>query len=479
MIGETGSGKSTLINYLTNYFYGGSVEKLEIAIPTQYLQATRDWEYSEKDLHDSMQSKTTECNIYSFKEFNSCYKFIDTPGFSDTKGTEQDDQHISKITSAAEKLKIVTTVIIVINGAVGRVTATTRNTLALLRSSVPDILLNNLIVVLTNCSPITANFDLKALEPWTVPEDHVFYMNNSALSKPTTCWINNEKMKKLLIDDWETSMDEIKKMILTIENMGHINTNVFGDMRRSRNKIKAKVSEILIEVKHLQNLQSELDSAELAHKGISTDIEEYSNYKQNKQVEYIEMEETEYFNTICMNHTDKVCHENCGLNCKTGVGDSALIRCSCIKHPQLLGRIGQMVGILKAECHVCKCAHTAHYHDNKKPVKKIKTVEEILQDVKARYDQNTRKNATIENKINALNVDIQTLQEVLKKKETEIHRWCQKLKEICSQFNFIDELKSVIDTMKANARGLTSMKARSEADNMINNIEKLADELQK
>ena len=99
--------------------------------------------------------------------------------------------------------------------------------------------------------------------------------------------------------------------------------------------------------------------------------------------------------------------------------------------------------------------------------------------MKARYDQNTRKNATIENKINALNVDIQTLQEVLKKKETEIHRWCQKLKEICSQFNFIDELKSVIDTMKANARGLTSMKARSEADNMINNIEKLADELQK
>ncbi|KAE9548291.1 hypothetical protein FO519_008497 [Halicephalobus sp. NKZ332] len=464
LIGETGSGKSTLINYLTNFFHRGSLEKPRIAIPTRYHRATESWKSSEKDLHDATRSKTSECTVYSFNKYNCRYDFIDTPGLSDTEGTEQDDRHIEKIMFAAEKSGNMAAIIIVINGTVARATVNLRNTLVRLRGSVPDVLLNNLIVVLTNCSAGSANFDLESLKPWTVSEGNVFHMNNSALSKPKESWINNKKLRMSLDHDWQASMEEINEMILKIENLGHIATNAFGEMRQKREKIKAELHGILLEVKKLQTMQSELDSAKFARKGVTDNIKKYSNYKQNKQVDYVEMEETNYHNTICMQHTDKVCHEGCGLKFTTTAGDNIFTGCACMNG---------------TKCNVCECTHATHYHAKKRPVKKTKTVEEILQDVKALYDQNTSRESDLKHQISTLSSDITILQKALKEKEAEIHECCRALKKLCSQFNFVAELNSVIDTMEANARTLTSMQARKEAENMIKNIVYLANELSK
>ncbi len=73
VIGETGSGKSTFINYLTNYFRGGSLQNI----------------------------KTDMCNQYIFVDSASPaqrqYLFLDTPGLSDTRGAEQDNINMNKI----------------------------------------------------------------------------------------------------------------------------------------------------------------------------------------------------------------------------------------------------------------------------------------------------------------------------------------------------------------------------------------------
>lgn len=189
LFGETGSGKSTLINYLTNYFRQGSLDNLKIAIPTKFQQATEGFLWQENDLHDQTKSKTSQCHTYDFvNNDGKHFKFIDTPGLSDTSGIKKDDENIAKIMSAAEVCRDLTAVMIVINGTAARTTVNLQNTLTRMKGAMPDELLNNLIVVLTNCNEDTCTFDLKSLNPWSVAKNNKFYMQNSAFVKHPDEW---------------------------------------------------------------------------------------------------------------------------------------------------------------------------------------------------------------------------------------------------------------------------------------------------
>ena len=102
VIGETGSGKSTFINYLTNYFRGGSLQNIKVAIPSKYRTViTEQFAHCENNVRDTTQSKTDMCNQYIFVDTASPaqrqYLFLDTPGLSDTRGAEQDNQNMNKI----------------------------------------------------------------------------------------------------------------------------------------------------------------------------------------------------------------------------------------------------------------------------------------------------------------------------------------------------------------------------------------------
>lgn len=460
LFGETGSGKSTLINYLTNYFHDGSLKNLKIAIPTKHHQATEGLKFSEKDLHDTTKSKTSECTEYSFTKDNARYNFIDTPGLSDTEGTTKDDEHIMMIMAAAEGRGTLSAIVIVINGTVARATSNLRNTLTLLKGSVPDVLLKNLLIILTNCSKGTANFDLKQFDSWNVPGDNVFYMNNSALSTPVQCWKDEEIMEDLK-HYWKKSMKTIDKIVEKVEKLGNKVTSAFRDMRLKRNKIKSELHGILLEVKKLQKMQDELNCAQSAQQDVTSDIQKYSNYKQTKQVDYVEMEETTYHSTICGKHT-QICHEGCGLTFTSAQGDEIFKGCACMSG---------------THCRECECDHSTHYHDKKKPVKKTKTVEDILHDVKALYDQHTGKKAQLQSKISSLSSDIDSLKRALDAKEAGIRKCCEELKTLCSHFNFVDELESIIDTMERDARSLTNMQARKDAESRINNIVHIANQL--
>ena len=104
---------------------------------------------------------------------------IDTPGLSDTKGVKHDDVNVVKILSAAENCRSLAAVVLIVNGSVARSTVNLKNTLVRLRGSMPDSILSNILVVLTNCSEIDYNFDVKSLKPWKVPEENIFLKNVS------------------------------------------------------------------------------------------------------------------------------------------------------------------------------------------------------------------------------------------------------------------------------------------------------------
>mgnify|MGYP001034389244 FL=1 len=116
LMGETGVGKSTFINAFANYIAFNSLEQAKsnepiVIIPVSFILTTGD-NFDEKiikfgeidslnneNFNDIGQSVTQHCKSYVFNIGKSDKKLriIDTPGFGDTRGLEQDDQNIEHI----------------------------------------------------------------------------------------------------------------------------------------------------------------------------------------------------------------------------------------------------------------------------------------------------------------------------------------------------------------------------------------------
>ena len=139
LIGETGAGKSTFINYLSNYFHKGNLNNLKIAIPCKYYPLpTEQFSHNELNIHDNTQSKTSDCTQYMFTDSttNKQYIFLDTPGLSDTRGIEQNESNINEMNDAITQLGNLTSVIVIVNGSISRLTTHLRTIIACLNGNI-------------------------------------------------------------------------------------------------------------------------------------------------------------------------------------------------------------------------------------------------------------------------------------------------------------------------------------------------------
>ena len=110
-----------------------------------------------------MQTRHCEQYIFTDPTTNQQYLFLDTPGLSDTRGIEQNEINMNKIVEEISLLGSLTSIIIVINGSVSRLTINLRLFISYLHGTIPDIILENIIVVLTNVKKYESSFDLKVL----------------------------------------------------------------------------------------------------------------------------------------------------------------------------------------------------------------------------------------------------------------------------------------------------------------------------
>ncbi|CAF4936763.1 unnamed protein product, partial [Rotaria sp. Silwood1] len=370
VIGETGSGKSTFINTLTNYFLKGSLNNLKVAIPTRYSSATESFDHTEKDIDDVTKSKTDMCHHYTFEddETGKYYLFIDTPGLNDTRGADQDALNIPKIRQAIADLGHLSAVILVISGSLCRLTAGMRNVLISLRGNLPDIVLDNVIVVLTNVQRHTSNFDLNCLEI----NGNIFpyYMQNSAFSKDPRRRTEEDMVS--LKADWKDSMKEIKTMLQKINTFQAKSVAAFKDLENQRNIIKALMTEAKLEVTNIQKMQDEIASLQQALKKYGDDESMYQQYTQETVLDVKEIVDAEYHSTMC-SKCDNVCHDRCSLNETTVVGHDIFQGC---------------VAMREGQCTQCPllCSWAEHFHARKTIQVKQQTVEKVLEDIKAKYD---------------------------------------------------------------------------------------------
>ncbi|XP_055356384.1 uncharacterized protein LOC129601576 [Paramacrobiotus metropolitanus] len=214
LLGETGSGKSTLINYITSYCKGGSATSPRIAIPNEFYEATEACANSEYGIGDRIQSRTTKCNSYDFEVDGCHFRFIDSPGLSNTNGMEEDAAHLREIMQTAENAGVVSVIVVVLNGTITRNTDNVRKALIRLGGSWPDVnAAENVIVVFTHCTSSSFNYNLDTLHPWIPKAENFFFVNNTVLSQDPQRWCQAPYTQQGMDEEWEQSMRAIGKLL--------------------------------------------------------------------------------------------------------------------------------------------------------------------------------------------------------------------------------------------------------------------------
>ncbi|CAF3398635.1 unnamed protein product [Rotaria sp. Silwood2] len=115
LLGESGVGKSTFINAFANYLYFQSLDEAQhgkpiVIIPVSFTMTINDnfdeqiikfGEIDSNENHNDIgQSVTQKCKSYVFNISNEKkLRFIDIPGFGDTRGNNQDNLNMEEIFS--------------------------------------------------------------------------------------------------------------------------------------------------------------------------------------------------------------------------------------------------------------------------------------------------------------------------------------------------------------------------------------------
>ncbi|CAF1365656.1 unnamed protein product [Adineta ricciae] len=120
LLGESGSGKSTFINAVVNYFHFHTLDealsqKPIALIPISFIITEGDdfqerlLTFGEQDSNEDNrhlgQSVTQQCRSYVFsRDEHTKIRLIDTPGMGDTRGIDQDDTNMQHILSFVSNL---------------------------------------------------------------------------------------------------------------------------------------------------------------------------------------------------------------------------------------------------------------------------------------------------------------------------------------------------------------------------------------
>ncbi|UJR20047.1 hypothetical protein I4U23_023181 [Adineta vaga] len=167
LYGESGVGKSTFINAFANYLQFESIEqarlgKALVLIPVSFLITINDQfeerliEFGHDDANenhnDQGQSVTQHCKSYEFHLLNGQkLEIIDTPGFGDTRGQNQDDENLRGIFSYLDNVSHLNALCILLKPNVNKLNPTFRSSLMQILDFFGNDFHPNIFFCFTNC----------------------------------------------------------------------------------------------------------------------------------------------------------------------------------------------------------------------------------------------------------------------------------------------------------------------------------------
>jgi predicted GTPase len=468
VLGGSGHGKSTFINSLHNYFKNLPIEKMEVVIRTPFLNAVNSApKDTEMDFHDSTSSKTQYCTEYRFPspDNRSSITFVDTPGLADTRGVSQDEKNMEFILAKAKEIEQsgdLLGIILIMKGTDARKNLSIRTITTFLMGNLPDLVLQNLIVIFTACSS-KGKCTALSLTPWAIKEDLTFFIDNGAFASDFCALSAREK--RIARNDWTDTMEELDCLLNLLSTMKVIpSDDQFTQLFKQRMSVKSSFNTVKQKIIEMQNVLQKLEVLQTQRNLAEDRKEKNKNFMTKEKIPIIELidDPNAPLSTIC-SACMQFCHNPCSLAEITSKGSVEFKGCAAFHGA--------------ANCRICLpdgatigCSFETHFHGRKRLEKREDTIEKVLENIKQEYDAANQDLHVVDKSLNELDNAKRLVNLAIDGLVRDLSQQVNCLKKICSGINLVNEIQIVLQQLTAESRLITNVQARDKADAVITAI---------
>ena len=414
VVGATGAGKSTLINGLANYVLGVQWED-----DFRFKVIADAGESSKSHAH----SQTQHITAYSFHDTTLPYTLtiVDTPGFGDTGGIENDKKiakMIKDFFSLSGCIDHLNGVGFVTQASLARLTPTQKYIFdAVLSKFAKDIKEN--IFLMTTFADADDPPVLKAVAESDIYYKDYFKFNNSAIFANNT---NKGKFNSMFWEMGSQSFDDFFKDFFVAQSQSLVLTR---EVLREREQLETLVPGLQEQIKVGMDKLSEIEQEQLVLKQHEEDI------KANKNFEYeidVHKHEKISLNGVCTTNCLKcrfTCHKRCAYS-----DDSDKVNCSSMS--------GGYCTVCPDKCRWTEHKNTPFYYKYFDEMIKVKRTHENL---KERYFSAQSEKSRLENMISSSELILSQLQAKLYKLIERARESKKRLEAIALKPNPLSEIE--------------------------------------
>ncbi|KAF4579543.1 hypothetical protein EYR36_001361 [Pleurotus pulmonarius] len=260
LIGETGVGKTSFLDLLANVCAGRVKEEFR-------EEHVRENECGGPRAGGRSQTMMPRCyRIVCPNGFT--VNVVDTPGLSDPRGMEFDDEHRRAITDFIKtQIDAIDCILILANGAMARLSVPTSYTLSIIATMFPGSLVDNMAFMFTMVpSPAHLNFTREML-PKAVRSANFWGIDNlfatwlkfqKALSSGDLPEDVLEASRDEFSHAYDTNLDVLNSFFKWVDERKVQPTKEINDLRRMSDKMEAAVSNVLARFAQAETRKAEL-----------------------------------------------------------------------------------------------------------------------------------------------------------------------------------------------------------------------------
>ncbi|KAK9952917.1 hypothetical protein ABG768_016945 [Culter alburnus] len=375
MVGETGSGKTTLINVMINYMLGVQRED------KVWFEITDD----QSDHRSSVKSQTTIITVYEFylQESKTHLTIVDAPGYGDTRDIEMDKEiamRFLRLSESAEGVHDIDAVCLVMNSTQNRLSDRQQYIFDAVQSLFGRDIAENIVLLFThsdgghpkNALKAVKEAEIKCAENDKKKPVYFLFNNRQVQTSDEKCDDEeyDEEHEHTLQQSWRRSDRGMTGFFKFLDSVKPKTLKMTQNVLQKQKNLEANISNLQSRVHMMELKQNELKQTQKALEKNKKDVENNKNFEFEVEVPYkekVDIDPSVAKAAMCCT----VCEENCHYP-----------GCWWAKNPLWCEVIKD------GHCRVCtnKCHYSKHVKEAKIYVTKIKKEKRTYEELKKKYE---------------------------------------------------------------------------------------------